>query len=130
MKIQIHESVGPLLRGIGLSIVLIGTVAGAIQAKTRAETRLAHAPVPKTSPNTTAVPGSIVLPQDDRLQTLTQEVAYLRETMQEETAVDDVLTSPWFETLGFLGSCLTASSFYAEWLSKRSKPFTEAVVQG
>ena len=121
MKIQIHESAGPLLRGIGLTIILMGTIAGAIHAKTRAEARN---PLPTSAvPTVSKKPNSAASPQDNNLQTLTQEVAELRETVQEETVVEDVLTSSWFEIFGFIGSTITAASFYAEWLCKRSKPF-------
>jgi hypothetical protein len=120
MKIQIHESVGPLLRGIGLTVILIGTIAGAIQAKTHANAR----PVPHhaTTSEVSKQPDSAVPPQDKALEALTQEVEDLRETVEEETIVDDVLTSPWFDILGIIGSGITASSFYVEWISKRAKP--------
>lgn len=118
---RIHESVGPLLRGIGLTVILIGTIAGAIHAKMHTEARHTSAPVSKT---TTEASHAAVPSQDSTLQALTQEVADLRETVQEETTVEEVLTSTWFEILGFVGSCITAASFYAEWLSKRSKPLS------
>jgi hypothetical protein len=121
MKIQIHESVGPLLRGIGLTIILIGTIAGAIQAKTHAKARQALQNATASEANPKA-PGSAAPPHDDALEALTQEVEDLRETVQDETIVDDVLTSPWFDILGIAGSAITATSFYVEWLSKRSKP--------
>jgi hypothetical protein len=121
MKIQIHESVAPLLRGIGLTIVLLGTIAGAGQAKTHANAReaLHHATATEAS---SKVPGASVPTHDSSLEALTQEVEDLRETVQEETIVEEVLTNPWFEILGIAGSGITASSFYIEWLSKRSKP--------
>src|ERR1700744_1336321 len=120
MKIQIHESVGPLLRGIGLTVILIGTIAGAIQAKTHAAAR--QAPHHPTTPEASKQPSSAVPAHDNALEALTQEVEDLRDTVEEETIVDDVLTSPWFDILGIAGSGITTMSFYVEWLSKRSKP--------
>ena len=111
---KIHESVAPLLRGIGLTVVLLGTIAGALAAKTQASAK----PVPQS---THTAPGSTNSPRDNSLDALTHEIEELRETVQEETIVEDVLTNPWFEILGIAGSGITASSFYVEWLSKRPK---------
>lgn len=121
MNIRVHESVGPLLRGIGLTIVLIGTIAGAVQVKMRADARQA---VLHTKASTTGnkVPVLPAPSQDNSLENLTREVETLRETVQEETVVEDVLTNPLFDVFGILGSAISTASFYVEWLSKRSKP--------
>jgi hypothetical protein len=120
MKMQIHESLGPLLRGIGLTIILIGTIAGAVQARK-------HAGAWQTLHQTAASEGghktsaAAAAPRENSLETLTQEIEELRETVQEDTMVEDVLTNPWFDVLGIAGSSIAAASFYAEWYCKRPK---------
>ncbi|HEX4266089.1 MAG TPA: hypothetical protein VH597_17265 [Verrucomicrobiae bacterium] len=106
-----------------MTVLLLGTIAGAVQAKAHANAKQALQHATATEANHKA-PSSTVAPHDNALEALTEEVEDLRETVEEETIVDDVLTSPWFDILGIIGSGITASSFYVEWLSKRSKPLT------
>ena len=80
----VHESLPPLLRGSGTTIILVATIVGAVQARLELKA---------TSAN----------------------------KAQEESIVDDVVLNPWFEFLGMAGTGIVAVSFYADWLSKRSK---------
>ena len=61
-------------------------------------------------------------PGENSLAAVAQEIEELRETVQEETMVEDVLTNPWFDILGIAGSSIAAASFYVEWYCKRPKP--------
>jgi hypothetical protein len=119
LKIQVHESHGPLLRGIGLTVVLLGTVFAAVQtkenAKNEAQARAVEAGVTAGQVSST---NSL---QDKSIGQLTQEVDELRESVQQETTVGEVLVNPWFGSLGTLGSAITAASFYLEWICKRPK---------
>jgi hypothetical protein len=119
LKIQIHESLAPLLRGIGLTVVLLGTVLAAEQTR---EHNKAYAAANAAVVESGTKPGefsSTNSAQDQSLDRLTQEIEDLRESVHEETTVGEVLVNPWFGSLGTLGSAITAGSFYVEWMCKR-----------
>jgi hypothetical protein len=119
LKIQIHESLGPLLRGLGLTVVLLGTVLAAVQTKENGKAKeQAHAAEFGARPGELSSTNG---PQDKSLGQLTQEIEELRETVQQDTTVEEVLVNPWFGSLGTLGSAVTAASFYVEWICKRPK---------
>jgi hypothetical protein len=123
LKIPIHESLGPLLRGIGLTLVLLGTVLAAAQTKEK-EKPMAQANAAAAMADSGAKPREVSSTnslQDKSLGELTEEVDELRDTVQEDTAVNNVLINPWFGTLGIIGSAVTAVSFYVEWICKRPK---------
>ena len=124
MKIQIHESLAPLLRGIGLTLVLIGTLLAAIQTEeqNRKATEQVHAA------ESGGQPGNLIstnAPDEKLVGQLSEEIQELRDTVQQETTVQEVLANPWFGSLGTLGSAITAASFYVEWMSKRQKRISE-----
>jgi hypothetical protein len=125
LKIQIHESLGPLLRGIGLTVVLFGTVLAAVQTKDVQAKEIEKAKAPAVAGDPIAKPAeasSTNRLQDKSIDRLTQEIDELQEKVQEETTVGDVLINPWFGAFGTIGTAITAISFYAEWLCKRQKP--------
>jgi hypothetical protein len=122
LKIQIHESLAPLLRGIGLTVVLLGTVLAAEQTREHNQANAAaHAAAVAVSGTKPVGFSSTNMLQDQSLDRLTQEIEDLRETVHEETTVEEVLVNPWFGSLGTLGSAITAGSFYVEWICKRKK---------
>ena len=59
--------------------------------------------------------------QEKALSQLTLEVDELRETVDDGKTVEEVLANPWFDTLGIIGSSITAASFYVEWMCKRPR---------
>jgi hypothetical protein len=119
LKIQLHESLGPLLRGIGLTIVLLGTVLAAVQTKENGKAKeQAQAAEAGAKPAELSSTNDV---QNKSIGELTQEIEVLRETVQQETTVEEVLVNPWFGSLGTLGSAITAASFYVEWICKRPK---------
>ena len=114
---QLDASVPYLVKGIGLAIVLVGTLIGVIHAKTDSRQPQPAAPPSANSPSqrTSTEPG-----QEESLAALTREVARLRIKLEQETTVDEVLVNPWFEALSLFGSAVFASSFFLEWHIKRS----------
>jgi uncharacterized protein YlxW (UPF0749 family) len=119
LKIQVHESLAPLLRGIGLTVVLLGTVLAAIQTKENGTSKhQARAAESSARPDELNSTNDL---QNKSLTQLTQEIEGLRETVQQETTVEEVLVNPWFGSLGTLGSAITAGSFYVEWICKRPR---------
>jgi hypothetical protein len=124
LKIQIHESLAPLIRGVGLTIILSGTLLAAVQ--TKEEDRKAEEKVPAAESG--AQPGNLISTNstdEKSIGQLTEEIEELRDTVQQETTVQEVLENPWFDSLGMLGSAITAASFYVEWMSKRQKRISE-----
>jgi hypothetical protein len=124
LKIQIHESFAPLWRGIGLTIVLLGTLLAAVQ--TREEDSKAKEQAYAAESGTK--PGNLIstnAPDEKLAGQLSEEIQELRDTVQQETTVQEVLANPWFGSLGTLGSAITAASFYVEWISKRQKRDSE-----
>jgi hypothetical protein len=119
LKIQIHESLAPLLRGIGLTLVLFGTVLAAEQTREHNRANAAAHAAAAVSGSKSGGIGSTNTLQDQSLNRLTQEIEDLRDTVHEETTVGEVLVNPWFGSLGTLGSAITAASFYVEWMCKR-----------
>jgi hypothetical protein len=108
-RLQVHESIPPLLRGIGSTIILLAAIIGASHTK------------PSFNAIKPAPSAEIHQKESEAVEELTREVAELREAAQEENVVNEVLANPWFEGLGTLGSAIIAASFYADWLSKRPK---------
>jgi len=116
-----HESFPPLLRGVGLTVILLGTVLATIQARDKNKER-ANAEKPAHEAGAPAVMGGRASTNDAQAQSLerlTREVEELRETVEDETVVEEVLSNPWFDVLGIIGSGIMATSFYLEWGSKR-----------
>jgi len=114
---KMHECLGPLMRGIGLTVVLIGTVAGAVQSRMHSVARQAlHRSTTLEAGHGTGTS------RESSIEGLTREVEDLRDSIEEETIVEDVLTNRWFDTLAIIGSTITATSFYVEWYCKRPKP--------
>lgn len=115
LKIELHESLGPLLRGIGVTLVLVGTVLAAIQAK-ESEANKSHAHVVEFD----SITNELGLTNRLRLD-LTREAEGLRDTVQHEEILEDIVENPWFDILGMTGSAITATSFFVEWIAKRQK---------
>ena len=109
---RLHDSLPPLLRGIGTTVILLATLVSGLYA---------HADVAKRKARQqAALEQRKAALETNQLNTLSREVAELRSTVQDdETVVEEVLENPGFELFGLLGSAVFASSFYAEWLIKR-----------
>ncbi len=112
----VHESFAPLLRGIGSAIILLTAIIGAYEAKSSLSA-IRPAPlvaIQKSNDSSAAT-------RDGTVEALTKEVADLKEAVEEENVVDEVLRNPWIEALGTIGSTTVVASFFADWLNKRPK---------
>jgi hypothetical protein len=113
-RLQTDESLPPLLKGVGLTIVVLATLIGIIHARHTPGLGLTKAIGKATSGQKTLAVG-----QDETLVELTREVSSIRTKLEEETTVVEVLVNPWFETFSLCGTAIFASSFYLEWRIKR-----------
>ena len=105
----------PLLRGIGMTIVLLAAVISVMTARQGRITR--EATLAKAEANAAAPP----VAADRNLAELRAEVHELREEVSEETMAEQVIGNPWFDWLGFLGTAVMSSSFYAEWYLRKNE---------
>lgn len=55
------------------------------------------------------------------VDSLSEDIRQLRSEVEEETVVEEVLENPWFDWTGFAGTAIVISSFYMEWMVRRSK---------
>jgi hypothetical protein len=112
----VHESLAPLLRGIGSAVILLTAIIGTYEAKSglSAIKSVPLAAIQKSNDSSAAA-------KDGTVEALTKEVADLKEAVEEETVVDEVLRNPWIEALGTIGSVTVVASFFADWLNKRPK---------
>jgi hypothetical protein len=90
-----RESLAPLLRGIGTSLILAGMLIGFIVA--RRDIRAA------------------------RLYRPGRTEAPLSREETDESVAERVVENLWFEALGFLGAAAVSSSFYVEYLARRKR---------
>ncbi len=113
----VHESLAPLLRGIGSAVILLTAIIGTYEAKSglSAIKSVPLAAIQKSNDSSAAA-------KDGTVEALTRRrVADLKEAVEEETVVDEVLRNPWIEALGTIGSVTVVASFFADWLNKRPK---------
>ena len=102
----------PLLRGIGTTLILIGTVVAFLSAcrdidHNRAKTQ-SFAPVPAYRSQPT-------------LDLVAKELQELRAETQTENLAEEIFENRWFEWLGVFGAGVASASFYVEALMRRSK---------
>src|SRR5262245_16440699 len=101
-----NDSLPPLLRGIGALVILLATVIAFYIA--RQHDQLPHPDMP---PNRTG----------DTVAALVSEVDKLRAEVEQDTVSEKVLENFWFECLGFAGTAIFATSFFAEAYLRREK---------
>jgi hypothetical protein len=95
------------LRGIGTTVVLLGVLVGLATARRHVDAQAAKARELRAS-----------LSQPSRrppeIQALETEIEELKSEMADESFAVEVLDNPSFEWMGFLGTAIVASSFFAE----------------
>jgi len=101
----------PLLRGVGTTAVLFATVYSVIVASGNVRTEQAHREALHAQEEAEAKAQPAELRE---LAALKVEVEDLRRSADEESIADEVIENPWFTWVGFLGTAIIASSFYAE----------------
>jgi len=86
----VDNSLPPLLRGIGASVILVSAVVTAIVVEPGQPVRATLAPGARPS------------------------------ATRESSIAEEVLVNPWFDLAGLLGSVIITGSFFAEWKIRRS----------
>jgi hypothetical protein len=112
---MIHESLPPLLRGLGTTLILL-TSALVVTVERRED----------TDPTGHAAMARLALQAEEATHrgesgsdALATEVRLLRLQLQDSDLADEVFENPWFQWLGLLGTGLIAFSFFAEWRLRR-----------
>jgi hypothetical protein len=108
------DSLSPLLRGIGTTIILITAVVTFASAQREIEKSRSQRAIERSQIAASADPKS-------ELSHLTKEVEELRSEAEQENIVEEVLENRWFEWLGFIGMATVASSFYVESYARREE---------
>jgi hypothetical protein len=109
-----HDYLPPLLRGIGTTLILIGTVVAFVSVRRDVEQ---HTSNRRASALTSTLRGS---PQPT-LDLLATDLQQVRSEMREESVAEEVFENRWFESLGLLGAGIASATFYIESLMRRSK---------
>ena len=105
-------SLGPLLRGVGSTIMLIAAIVGFCIARhnLRVEGFRQQAVHQSTaSSKSSTLPGAASISE-----TVEGSAAEPQHSLAEE-----VIENPWFELFGLAGAAVVSSSFYVEWAAKR-----------
>ena len=108
------DSLGPLLRGVGSTIILIGAIIGFWIARhnlraERARQQAVHLSSASTMKMST-------LPRRGSLPETSSDAV-----PQSDSLAEEVIENPWFELLGLAGTAVMSSSFYVEWAARRRK---------
>ena len=102
-----RESLAPLLRGIGSSIILVGAIIGYVAARQEMHVARTHRQdVSHAAARGKDAPGSSNNEEGEN-------------RVGDESVAERFVENPWFELLGFLGTGVVSSSFYVEYLSRR-----------
>jgi hypothetical protein len=104
----------PLLRGVGTTVVLIGTVVALVAARRDIDRLRSRR---QASPLASAF-GSGAQPT---LALLAKELQELRTEARDDNVIEEIIESRWFEWLGLIGAGVISGSFYVETLIRRSK---------
>jgi hypothetical protein len=107
-----NDSVPPLLRGVGMSLVLAAAVIAFYIARKHN---------PSQQPTATPHQLSSAEARADSVSTLVSEVRALRAEVEQEDVVDEVLDDTSFELMSFTGTALMAASFFAEAYLRRKR---------
>ena len=118
---RLHDSLPPLLRALGTTVILVAALVTALLTYADREAQRAR---PQASVQERTSANAAKADQNSaELNALTREVAGLRSSLQDdESLVEKVLTNPWFDLFGVLGTALIVSSFYVEFLIRLRRP--------
>jgi len=111
---MLKDSLPPFLRGLGTTVVLIGALVGLAMAHHRVEVEQENLP---------QLTGGLRQPskQSADTQALMVEIEELRSEVERESVATEVLASPSFEWMGFVGTAIIASSFFVEAYLRRPR---------
>jgi hypothetical protein len=105
-----RELLGPLLRGVGTSLMLAGAVIGFAVA--REDLHLARLRIQRQ--------GGVVS-SGARASGVAAGSENVTSEEGEESLAERVVENLWFEWLGFVGAAVTSSSFYFEYVARRKR---------
>jgi hypothetical protein len=113
-----RESLPPLLRGVGSTMILLATITAIVTARRDIQnTQVNRAARERAATEHPVATG---------LEALTGEIRDLKSELEERSATEEVLESSWVEMLGIVGTAFIACSFYAEAIVKmRAQPNNE-----
>ena len=113
-----HPALGPLLRGLGTTVVVFASLLiGIAEHRQAAEARAAlESSQQRIEAQIDAEQGS------EGVEALTREVGLLRRQLAETSLVSGVFANPWFQVLGLFGTLLVALSFFVEAWQRRDLP--------
>lgn len=113
---MIPESLPPLLRGLGTTLILLtSALVVTVERRASIEAAAEHAAMARLASSAEASTHRGAT----GAEALATEVRLLRLQLQGNDLADDVFENPWFQWLGLLGTGLIAASFFAEWRLKR-----------
>jgi|SRR5215468_5192816 len=105
-----RESLGPLLRGVGTSLMLAGAVIGFTVA--REDLQVARLRVQRQG---------IVVSSGARASGVSAGSENANNGAGNESLAERVVENLWFEWMGFVGAAVTSSSFYVEYVARRKR---------
>ena len=106
---MIRDAFGPLLRGIGSSLILVGALIGYLGAT--------HHPQGARRPG--QIQSTMTAPMKRSPEVGGGEKG--NADASDESFAEQVVENPWFESLGFLGAAVVSTSFYVEYLARRRR---------
>jgi alcohol dehydrogenase class IV len=106
------NSFPPLLRGIGVAVMLMAAVTAFCIGRQHNQLQFARLNSYQSASGKKS---------GDSVAALVSEVQKLRAEVEQESLVEEVLENAWFEWLGFAGSAIFAASFFAEAYLRRDK---------
>jgi hypothetical protein len=109
----------PLLRGTGMTIVLLATIISVLVARKHVQTEENQ----RAAIHEQAETDAAAQPAEKRnLAELKVEVDDLRSEIHEDSVAEEVIENPWFNWIGLAGTAIIASSFYTEaFLQRRQR---------
>ena len=118
-----HPALGPLLRGLGTTVVVFASLLVGI-----AEHRQAAQAREALERSQQGIEAQIEAAQKGAgIEALTREVGLLRRQLADSSVVSEVFANPRFQLLGLFGTLLVALSFFVEaWQRRGPHPRSQA----
>jgi hypothetical protein len=103
-----YEALAPLLRGVGTSLILAGTVIGYVAAHQEINAARLRGQGQVAAPASGKEPSEVTAASKNSSG-----------GTNDESMAEEVVENPWFELLGLLGAATVSASFYVEYLARR-----------
>jgi hypothetical protein len=118
-----HPALGPLLRGLGTTVLVFASLLVGVAEHQQAEQ--ARAVLERSQHR---IEAEVEAAQEGAgVDALTREVGLLRRQLAESSIASEVIANPHFQLLGLLGTLLVALSFFVEaWQRRQPQPRSQA----